>query len=118
MRVDVWGENISRSLVRLTRGFLYLFRPELAANLLDFNIVQIDQFRTFSIVLSGVTSVFAHYARGDGVYEHWRGLAADNPYGGLWVHVFYGASMWLVRHDRGDGRITIEGARGFEMRLQ
>lgn len=116
VEIGVRAEVISRALVRITKGFLYLTHPEIDRSNLDFHITQIHQFKLDSIVISGVEDAFTHYSIGDGVYRHWRGLGADDMRRGLWVHMFYDAATWMVDHRPGDGRITLHGARDWEQR--
>jgi hypothetical protein len=108
---------ISRVLVRITKGFLYLTHPEIDRASLDFHLTQIHQFKLDSIIRSGVADKFTHYSIGDGVYQHRRALAVEDNRVGMWVHMFYDAGTWLVQHRPGDGRMTIRGASNWEQRL-
>jgi hypothetical protein len=116
VQIGARADVISRVLVRITKGFLYLTHPEIDRSRLDFHITQIHQFKLESIVASGVAQAFTHYSIGEGVYRHWRALSADDIRKGLWVHMFYEAAVWMVDHRPGDGRITLHGAEGWEQR--
>ena len=114
------AERINRILVSITRGFLTLWNPEIENSQLDFEIVHMHQFKletTATFVRSEVGRLFVPYTVGDGVYRHWRGLVTDDCRHGLWIHVFYDAASWLVKHSPGDGRITMHGAKDWEQRL-
>lgn len=114
------ADRINRILVSITRGFLTLWSPEIDNSKLDFEIVHMHQFKLEAIatfVRSEVGRMFLPYAVGDGVYRHWRGQVTDDYRHGLWIHVFYDAASWLVKHSPGDGRITIPGVKDWEQRL-
>lgn len=115
--VSITAAPINRVLVRITRGFLYLTHPDVDDSKLDFHITQLHQFKLGAIAASGVTEKFASYEMGNGVYRHWRGLAAEDNRRGLWIHMFYGAAAWMVWHTEGDGCITVEGAKKWDQRL-
>lgn len=89
--------RINSVLIRLTKGFLYKTHPDLDRGKLSFEVTNIDQFKLHSIVDSGVDANFTQFAIGD-VYRHWRALAIQDNYYGIWVHMFYGASVWMLRH--------------------
>jgi hypothetical protein len=113
-RISVRADVVSRVLVRITKGFLYLTHPEIDRSALDFHITHIDQFKLDSIVISGVADKFTTYGMGEGVYRHWRALSSEDDRLGMWVHMFYDAAMWLVEHRPGCDQITIHGADGWE----
>jgi hypothetical protein len=112
----VQAEVVNRVLVRITKGFLSLIHPEIDRSTLDFHVTHLDQFKLDSIVHSGVADKFVYYSVGDGVYRHWRGLAAEDTRIGMWVHMFYDAAAWVVQHEPGDGRITVFGANNWAQR--
>jgi hypothetical protein len=116
VQIGARADIITRVLVRITKGFLYLTHPEIDRSRLDFHITQIHQFKLESIVASGVAQAFTHYAMTEGVYRHWRALRVDDIREGLWVHMFYEAAAWMVDHRPGDGRITLHGAKDWEQR--
>jgi len=115
--ISITATHVNRVLIRITRGFLYLTHPNVDGAKLDFHITQIHQFKLGAIATSGVTDKFTTYGMGNGVYRHWRGLAAEDDRRGLWVHLFYGAAAWMVRHTEGDGCITLHGAKDWQQRL-
>jgi hypothetical protein len=101
------AEVINRVLIRITKGFLFLTHPEIDRAKLDFEVTQIDQFKLHAIVASGVSTKFATYGVGDGVYRHWRGIADEDYRNGLWVHMFYEAAVWMIKHASGTGRVSL-----------
>jgi len=91
---------IERFLTRLTKGLVSIYHPEVNRDALFFHITQIDQFKLNSIILSGVAKHFKHFSVGKGVYKHWRAFGKEDTHLGMWVHVFYDSSTWLVAHSR------------------
>jgi hypothetical protein len=104
---------ICRCLVRITKGFLATTHPDLDTTKLDFEITHIDQFRTESLVTSGLTKHFTKWSVGEGVYTHFRAVSAENQASGIMAHVFYGAAVWMVRYQPGDGLIRSAGHSGW-----
>lgn len=117
-QVGVQVEVINRVLVRITKGFLHITHPEVDRSRLDFDVTQLDQFKLNSIAHSGVVEKFTHYATDNGVYRHWRAMAMEDTRVGMWVHLFYDAAAWIVRHKPGDGRITVYGVSNWEHRVE
>lgn len=70
VQIGARADIITRVLVRITKGFLYLTHPEIDRSGLDFHITQIHQFKLESIVASGVDQAFTRYAMAEGVYRH------------------------------------------------
>lgn len=97
---------ICRCLVRITKGFLAASHPELDSANLDFEITHIDQFRTESLVTSGLTGHFTKWSAGEGVYTNYRAASAETLGQGMMVHVFYGAAVWMIRYRPGTGIMT------------
>jgi len=98
--ISIRADIISSVLARVTKGLLSIVHPEVDRNSLAFEITQIDQFKLNSIVASGVADAFTHYVVGEGVYRHWRALSAEDTHFGIWVHMFYDAATWVLRHER------------------
>ena len=107
VQVPFEADVINRVLIRITKGFLFLTHPEIDCAKLDFEVTQIDQFKLHAIVASGVSTKFATYGVGDGVYRHWRGIADEDCRNGLWVHMFYEAAVWMIKHAPGTGRVSL-----------
>jgi hypothetical protein len=116
--ISARADIIARVLSRLTLGFLRLCHPEVDGPSLDIEVTHIHQFKLGSIVKSGVAEKFTSYSIGDGVYRHWRAVSDSDTSFGMFVHVFYDAAAWMIRHKRGDGIITLHGAPDWKQRLR
>jgi hypothetical protein len=98
--IPVRADIIVSVLIRMTKALLSIVHPEVDRDSLEFEVTQMDQFKLDSINASGVSAHFTHYIVGDGVYRHWRALSAEDTYFGIWVHMFYDAATWVLRHER------------------
>jgi hypothetical protein len=97
------ASTICRVLVRITKGLLAASHPGLDTSNLDFEITHIDQFRSNTLAESGLTEHFTRWGAGNGVYEHFRAASAEDYGRGMMVHVFYGAAIWMIRYQLGEG---------------
>ena len=99
-QIHVDANMVKSVLIRITKGLLSIVHPEVERDNLTFEVIHINRFKLHSIVTSGVASHFTPYVVGDGVYRHWRALAKEDTHNGIWVHMFYDAATWMVRHAR------------------
>lgn len=97
-KMEFDAASIERFLIRLTKGLISVCHPEVDRNSLSFEITQIDQFKLNSIKLSGVADRFRYFGRGKGIYRHWRAFSHEDTHLGLWIHMFYDSSAWMVHH--------------------
>jgi hypothetical protein len=95
-------EKILRSvLMRITKGFLSIAMPDVERNDLEFEFLQINQFKTAEAIIGGgFDELCYHFSLGDGVYSYWSAIDKDNHSHGIWLHLFYGAACWIVTHNR------------------
>lgn len=106
-RIPVDAPTICRSVVRITKGILAATHPEVDTSGFDFEISHIDQFKRDSLVTSGVAGRFTQWSVGEGVYQNWRAVSAEDAQRGVMVHSFYGAAIWTVKYQPGEGVITL-----------
>jgi len=84
--------------IRLTKGLLATFYPEVDYFGLEFKVTQLDQFGSGRAKFIEVTSSLTAEQRGDGVFRFWHGLPPEQPTTGMWIYQFYDAALFSVRH--------------------
>lgn len=104
MQTGVDGRPIERVVTRMTRGFYSLFQSEgnletyVDTTSFVFKVNPIDPFDLHDGRMLIARTHLKHFARGDGVYDCWWGLAEDDNTHGLWIHLFFNSSALVVRH--------------------
>ena len=95
--ISVPPEHILPSVIRITKGLLWTYHPEVDYKSTQFKVTQIHQYRVQEAVdCLGHT---LHEERGDGVFHFWRGFLSESPrYGMYWLFVFFGSCAFLIEH--------------------
>ena len=94
---------LRRQVIRLTKGLLYIFHPELDYSSYEWHVILLNQFNLHTTIGECVPFLIAD-ERGNGAYKFWRGLPEDNPNTGLWIHCFHDRVAFAVIHKfRGNG---------------
>jgi hypothetical protein len=94
--VSFRARPIKAVLLRCIKGFLYTRDPKIDFRGLQFDVLQMDQFKIANIV--DHFPHLHHIRAGDEIFECRWGIDGENPPHGLWLFMFYRASGFLVRH--------------------
>lgn len=96
------AERGKRVLVKITKGLLAHYYPRLESLSLQYHAVGIkaDKLNEPSLAVFRNKSVYD--SRGQGVFQ-FRRVVFEATGAGVWIFVFYRASMFLVWHERSHG---------------
>lgn len=97
-RLAMKAAVVDRFLIRLTKGLLTKFYPELDYSDFRFEITMFDQLKLLQ-TLESISVLFVKDQRGGDTFRFWRGLAADKPTYGVWIYSFYEGVTFMVSHD-------------------
>ena len=84
--------------IRLTKGMLATFYPDIDYSDLKFVVTQLNQFGAGHSTFKAITSLLTADQRGDGVFRFWHGIALDQRNAGAWIYQFYDAALFMVKH--------------------
>ncbi len=102
VRIEVRRRPIKLCLIRITKGLLATFYPDLDYFDLEFRVTAFDQFKLAKTVAT-MPKQLVYDKRGGSVFRFWRGIATDRPTAGLWFLCFFNAAAFMVEHRvRGD----------------
>jgi hypothetical protein len=97
--ITVDREQFATIFVRITKGLLATFYPEIDYFAFKFAVEQLHQFGGEHPRFPIHTSTLTADQRGDGVFRFWRGVACEgDKIAGLWVYQFYDAGLFQVTH--------------------
>jgi hypothetical protein len=88
---------INRVLIRMTKGFLAYWYPDVDRSLLTFQAGSADQFKVNDQAFRGITDLLSTFERGAGVYRCWHGVESYSL-AGMWIHMFFGSALFVVEH--------------------
>lgn len=89
-------ERMNRWMIRITRGLLAKFYPEIDSSSMNFDVQQITPSQE---IADFMFETMKYDQRGDGVFRFWRGVVADDPDStGIWSYVFYDGMCFSVTH--------------------
>jgi hypothetical protein len=80
-------------LIRLTKGFIKYFNPEIDYSNAKFEINNIIPNQQ---IVNMLYEKYFYVERGDGVFRMWRMFVKDMGVKSLWVYVFYDGLMFMV----------------------
>jgi len=92
---------LDRFFIRLTKGLLATYYPDIDYFALNFLVTQLNQFGAEHRTFNRVISLLQADQRGDGVFRFWHGVAHEQRTAGIWVHQFYDAALFMVTHSEG-----------------
>jgi hypothetical protein len=85
-------ERANRYLVRIAKGLLTHFYPELDYSA---HVFKVDHLMPRADDIGMLFERFAYDERGEGMFRFFRGVVSDPPMG-MWVFVFYDSACFLV----------------------
>jgi hypothetical protein len=88
-------ERANRYLIRLTKGLLHKFYPNIDYRDAQFIVIQVSITQE---LINWLYKTITYDERGDGVIRFWRWIARDSKATGLWVYVFYDGLCFQVTH--------------------
>jgi hypothetical protein len=103
--VTLESAAIERCLIRMTKGFLAYWYPQVDRSLLTFRALDADQFKVNDPNFQKITGWLSTFERGAGVYHCWHGVEAYSL-AGMWIHMFFGSALFVVEH-RSDRQIVL-----------
>lgn len=83
----------NRYLIRLTKGLIRHFYPELDYSKSEFKVTKITPNQE---LVDRVLAKFIYDERGGGIFRFWRAFYAIGKPESLWVYVFYEGLMFMV----------------------
>jgi hypothetical protein len=83
-------------LVRLTKGFIRHFNPEIDYSKAKFKVSNIIPNQQ---IVDMLYQKYFYVERGSGVFRMWRMFVKDMGVKSLWVYVFYDGLMFMVEVD-------------------
>jgi hypothetical protein len=90
-------DRVERFVVRITKGLLSFYHPDYDYSSDNFDVRYVEPTRENLNKLDSVKNILRYDYRGDGVIQYRFGLT-DTKLSGLWIIVFYGATIFLVHH--------------------
>ncbi len=93
-------EVLNSFFVRLTKGLLATFYPDIDYFALRFAVTQLDQFGATRSAFKSAIALLKYDQRGDGVFRFWHGVALEQRTTGLWIYQFYDAALFMVKHSK------------------
>ena len=97
VRIEVRQRPIKLCLIRITKGLLATFHPDLDYSDLEFRVTPFDQFKLAKTVAT-MPELLIYDERGGSVFRFWRGIATDQTNAGLWFFCFFNAASFMVEH--------------------
>jgi hypothetical protein len=92
-------DRVERFVLRVTKGLLSFYYPEYDYSDDAFEVRYVEPTRENLSILEPVKNILRYDYRGDGVIQYRFGLT-DTKLTGLWILIFYGATIFLVRHTK------------------
>jgi hypothetical protein len=89
--------DITPTLIRIVKGLLYTYFPQIPRNFLRFDVVQIDQLR-LKEEIPFITKPHCCGERGNGVFRYWGEVMSEAPDVGFWILHFYDATGFAIFH--------------------
>jgi len=96
---EVDGKRIKRFMIRITKGLLTHYFPDYDYTDAVFESHPITCNPEDNELLNQIRSLLKYDSRGDDVFQFRFGLT-DTKLSGLWLWVFYGATLFLVTHTK------------------
>ena len=96
--IQVAREVYDPYLVRLTKGLLANYYPDLDYFNLRFEVDDLNQFVGQHPTFKDETSKMTADQRGDGVFRFWRRVNNEDRATGFWIYQFYEAALFTVIH--------------------
>lgn len=92
------AELVKKCLVKITKGLMAHFYPNLNQSGLDFDAFQSRQFKIAELIHS-VGAPYIYDERGNGQFRFLRVLVGDDNRCGHWIYIFYDSISFVVHHD-------------------
>ncbi len=89
---------VNKCLIKITRGLLTHFYPDLIHSTLDFGVIQLPQFDVVKLIHS-LGAPYIYDERGNGQFRFLRALVHDDNRCGSWIYIFYDSISFAVHHD-------------------
>ena len=79
-----------RTLIRLTKGLLAKFHPEVPRNSIEYSVTQVEPHE--------IVREMKYFQLANGEFQSWRMVMDGKPWGGLWIYAFYDGVGFCVTH--------------------
>lgn len=96
--ITIPQEEAKAYIVRITKGLLRHFYPELDYRTHSFSV---DYLEPSADNVGMLIARFTHDSRGDGVFRFFRGVISE-PWMGIWVYFFYERVCFMAAHGPAD----------------
>jgi hypothetical protein len=97
VELPVDQQLMHRFMVRITKGLLTAHYPNYDYRNAEFAVRTVEAKRQSLELLTPILPMLSHGFRGDRVFQY-RHAITDSGMSGLWLYVFYGATLYLVHH--------------------
>ena len=87
-------DRVNNFLVKMTKGFIYHFYPNLKRNEFVFEVTQLN--KNAKGVQEAISMLYAD-KRGKNTFDFWRGISPETG-DGLWIYTFYNAQTFMINH--------------------
>ncbi|MEN6473262.1 MAG: hypothetical protein ABFD81_04545 [Syntrophaceae bacterium] len=98
-------DRLNRWLIRITRGLLFKFYPDIDSSDMYF---EVDQITPSQELADTMYATMTYDERGNGIFRFWRAVVSDEincP--GMWSYVFYDGMCFSVAHSKDKSDFTI-----------
>jgi hypothetical protein len=86
-------------LIRITRGLLTYFYPNIEHSSLEWHIIAVHQQLNQDAFATGAPSKLLYDSRGTKEeFRFWRGIATDHVNAGIWMYLFHDSIFYIVTH--------------------
>ncbi len=105
MPVIIFPESrMNRFLIRITKGLLFSFYPDIDYSDMHFEVQQITPTQEMANYMS---ENMLYDERGNGVFRFWRSVVNSDPrFAGIWSYVFYDGMCFSVAHSKDKKDLT------------
>lgn len=93
------AELVNKCLIKITRGLMTHFYPNLDHAALEFAAFELNQFRVTPDWIRSLGVPYIYEERGNGQFRFLRALVDDDNRCGHWIYIFYDSISFVVHHD-------------------
>lgn len=93
--ITIPDSRINPVLIRITKGLLATFHPEIPRNSLQYEASMLNPDQN---LVDNTLGLLKYDERGNGAFRFWRGISQDDPNEGVWAFVFFYGMCFSVTH--------------------
>jgi len=90
---------VNKCLIKITRGLLTHFYPQVDHSAMDFDAFELNQFKVTPDWIRSLGVPYIYDERGSGQFRFLRALVEDDNQCGSWIFIFYDSISFVVHHD-------------------